>query len=78
MTGKAVHETYYKWSQVLTALSSKCMNTNIYNMSLDQPFVFGTTAINIKAMLEMFKNGPCLIKCDKPTPPNVPQLLIFT
>jgi len=28
---------------------------------------FGTTAINIKAMTEMFKNGPCLIKYDKPS-----------
>jgi hypothetical protein len=39
---------------------------------------FGTTAINIKAMLEMFKNGPCLIKYDKPSSPDVPRLLLFT
>jgi hypothetical protein len=31
----------------------------------------GTTAINIKAMPETFKNGPCLIKCDKPPSPDV-------
>jgi hypothetical protein len=33
---------------------------------------FGTTAINIKAILETLKNGPCLIKCDKPSSPDVP------
>jgi hypothetical protein len=37
---------------------------------------FGTTAINIKAMLEKFTNGPCL-KCVKPSPPDVSQLLDF-
>ena len=45
---------------------------NFYTMA------FGTTAINIKAMLEKFTNGPCLIKCDKQSPPDVPQLLVFT